>query len=48
MATIAEGLRATGAEVAEYNAPLSLDTAARVDMLAHPWPAPAVLARLVG
>ncbi len=46
VATIAEGLRARGADVAECNAPLGLDTAARVDMLAHPWRAPALLARL--
>jgi glycosyltransferase involved in cell wall biosynthesis len=46
VATIAEGLRARGADVAECNAPLGLDTAARVDMLAHPWRAPALAARL--
>src|SRR5215471_2178650 len=46
VATIAEGLRATGADVAECNAPLGLDTAARVDMLAHPSRAPALLVRL--
>jgi SAM-dependent methyltransferase/glycosyltransferase involved in cell wall biosynthesis len=46
VATIAEGLRARGAEVAECNAPLGLDTAARVDMLARPWRAAALLARL--
>ena len=45
VATIAEGLRARGADVAECNAPLGLDTAARVDMLAHPWRAPPLLAR---
>ena len=44
--TIAEGLRARGIDVAECNAPLGLDTAARVGMLAHPWRAPALLARL--
>jgi glycosyltransferase involved in cell wall biosynthesis/2-polyprenyl-3-methyl-5-hydroxy-6-metoxy-1,4-benzoquinol methylase len=44
--TIAEGLRAHGMDVAECNAPLGLDTAARVDMLAHPWRAPALLVRL--
>ena len=37
VAAIAEGLRACGAEVTECNAPLGLDTAARVDMLAKPW-----------
>jgi glycosyltransferase involved in cell wall biosynthesis len=46
VAIIAEGLRAHGAEVAECNAPLGLDTAARVNMLARPWHAPALLARL--
>ena len=48
VATIAEGLRASGADVAECNAPLGLDTAARVDMLARPWRAPALLTRLAG
>jgi glycosyltransferase involved in cell wall biosynthesis len=46
VATIAEGLQANGIEVAECNAPLGLDTAARVDMLARPWRAPALAARL--
>jgi xanthine/CO dehydrogenase XdhC/CoxF family maturation factor len=46
VATMAEGLRATGAEVAECNAPLGLDTAARVGMLASPQRASAFLARL--
>jgi glycosyltransferase involved in cell wall biosynthesis len=46
IATIAEGLRAAGADVTECNAPLGLDTAARVDMLARPWRAPALLGRL--
>src|SRR6266516_3197427 len=46
VATMAEGLRASGAEVAECNAPLGLDTAARVDMLARPWRVPALLGRL--
>src|SRR5437899_2366932 len=46
VATRAEGLRATGAEVSECNAPLGLDTAARVGMLASPRRAPAFLARL--
>ena len=44
--TIAEGLRARGIDVTECNAPLGLDTAARVGMLAHPWRAPALLALL--
>jgi len=46
IATIAEGLRARGMDVAECNAPLGMDTAARVAMLARPWRAPALLARL--
>src|SRR5260221_9908174 len=46
VATSAGGLRARGADVAECNAPLGLDTAARVDMLAHPRRAPALLVRL--
>jgi 2-polyprenyl-3-methyl-5-hydroxy-6-metoxy-1,4-benzoquinol methylase/glycosyltransferase involved in cell wall biosynthesis len=46
VATIAEGLRARGADVAECNAPLGLGTAARVDMLAHPWRVAALLVRL--
>jgi glycosyltransferase involved in cell wall biosynthesis len=44
--TMAEGLRARGLEVAECNKPLGLDTAARVGLLARPWRAPALLARL--
>lgn len=46
VATLGEGLRAAGAEVTECNAPLGLDTAARVDMLARPWRAPLLLIRL--
>jgi glycosyltransferase involved in cell wall biosynthesis len=46
VATIGEGLRAAGVEVAECNAPLGLDTAARVDMLARPWRAAGLIARL--
>src|SRR2546423_15536426 len=46
VATMAEGLRATGAEVAECNAPLGLDTAARGGILASPRRAPAFLARV--
>src|ERR1035438_6474300 len=46
VATIAEGLRARGFDVAECNAPLRLDPLARVNMLAHPWRAPALLLRL--
>ena len=44
--TIAEGLRATGAEVSECNAPLGLSTADKVAMLAKPWRAPALVVRL--
>jgi glycosyltransferase involved in cell wall biosynthesis len=44
--TIAEGLRAHGIEVSECNAPLGLDTGARVQMLASPWRVPALLARI--
>jgi len=44
--TIAEGLRDQGADVAECNAPLGLDTAARVKLLTQPWRLPALAARL--
>jgi glycosyltransferase involved in cell wall biosynthesis len=46
IATIAEGLTATGSQVTECNVPLGLDTAARVDLLARPWRVPLLLARL--
>src|SRR5882757_5179044 len=46
VAILGAGLRDSGIEVAECNAPLGLDTAARVAMLAHPWRAPALLAPL--
>jgi glycosyltransferase involved in cell wall biosynthesis len=46
IAILGEGLRASGVEVAECNAPLGLGTAARVAMLAQPWRVPALLARL--
>ncbi|HEY6480416.1 MAG TPA: glycosyltransferase [Streptosporangiaceae bacterium] len=46
VATLGEGLAASGLEVAECNEPLGLDTAARVDMLARPWTAPLLLLRL--
>jgi glycosyltransferase involved in cell wall biosynthesis len=46
VATMAEGRRATGAEVAECNAPLGLDTAAMAGLLASPRQAPAFLVRL--
>jgi glycosyltransferase involved in cell wall biosynthesis len=44
--TIAEGLREHGFEVDECNAPLGLDTAARVRLLTQPWRLPALAARL--
>ena len=37
---LAEGLRAHGHDVVECNAPLGLDTASRVAMLAQPWRLP--------
>jgi len=47
IATIAEGLAASGLDVAECNAPLGLSTADRVAMLARPWiGGPALLGRL--
>lgn len=47
IATIAEGLAARGFEVTECNIPLGLSTADRVDMLAKPWKAAALVARLI-
>jgi len=46
VATIADGLAARGFDVAECNAPLGLDTAARVEMLAKPWQAGGLAVRL--
>ena len=46
VATIAEGLAARGFDVAECNAPLGLDTAARVETLAKPWTAGRLAVRL--
>ena len=46
IATLGAGLRDSGIAVAECNAPLGLDTAHRVAMLAQPWRAPDLLARL--
>lgn len=46
VATIAEGLADAGFEVAQCNAPLGFDTAARVDMLAKPWKAAGLALRL--
>jgi len=45
-ATIAEGLAARGVDVVECNIPLGLSTADRVDMLAKPWKAGTLAARL--
>ena len=47
IATIAEGLAARGFDVTECNIPLGLTTADRVDMLAKPWKAGGLVARLV-
>src|SRR6202522_3211660 len=44
--TIAEGLRERGFKVDECNAPLGLDTAARVRLLTQPWRLRALAARL--
>ncbi|MET7400890.1 glycosyltransferase [Dactylosporangium sp. NPDC005572] len=41
-----EGLRRRGADVRECNAPLGVDTAARVATLARPWRAPLLLLRV--
>lgn len=46
IASISEGLAARGFDVTECNIPLGLDTAARVDMLARPWKAAGLVARL--
>jgi glycosyltransferase involved in cell wall biosynthesis len=46
VAVLREGLRASGAEVLECNAPLGLDTAARVELLSRPWLLPALGLRL--
>jgi glycosyltransferase involved in cell wall biosynthesis len=46
IAAIAEGLAARGVDVVECNIPLGLSTADRVDMLAKPWKAGALVARL--
>ncbi|HEU5425832.1 MAG TPA: glycosyltransferase family 4 protein [Actinocrinis sp.] len=46
VAIIADGLRAHGHEVQECNAPLGLDTAARVAILAQPWRIPVLLGTL--
>jgi glycosyltransferase involved in cell wall biosynthesis len=46
VAIIADGLRAHGHQVQECNAPLGLDTAARVAILAQPWRVPVLLGTL--
>jgi glycosyltransferase involved in cell wall biosynthesis len=46
VATIAEGLRASGFDVSECNAPLGLDTKSRVAALASPSKVPALLLRI--
>jgi glycosyltransferase involved in cell wall biosynthesis len=46
VAIIADGLRAHGHEVQECNAPLGLDTATRVAILAQPWRVPVLLGTL--
>jgi glycosyltransferase involved in cell wall biosynthesis len=46
IATIAEGLAASGFDVTECNIPLGLSTADRVDMLAKPWKAGGLIVRL--
>jgi glycosyltransferase involved in cell wall biosynthesis len=46
VAVLREGLRASGAEVLECNAPLDLDTAARIELLSRPWRLPALGLRL--
>lgn len=46
IATIATGLAARGFDVTECNIPLGLSTADRVDMLAKPWKAGGLAARL--
>lgn len=43
---LAEGLRAHGHEVTECNAPLGLDTASRVAILAQPWRLPVLVGKL--
>ncbi|GIH20970.1 glycosyltransferase [Rugosimonospora africana] len=47
VATIAEGLRTSGVDVAECNAPLGLSTADRVAMLTQPWRVVGLLVRIV-
>ncbi|GAA4709872.1 glycosyltransferase [Phytohabitans rumicis] len=46
VAVLIEGLRASGDEVVEVNAPLHLSTAARVAMLRQPWRLPVLAGKL--
>lgn len=46
VAVLIEGLRASGGEVVEVNAPLSLSTAARVAILRQPWRLPVLAWKL--
>jgi len=46
VAVLIEGLRAAGDKVTEINAPLGLDTAARVAILGQPWRLPTLALRL--
>src|ERR1700743_1463392 len=48
IATIAEAVAPRGFDVPEANIPLGLSTADRVDMLAKPWKAGGLVARLAG
>src|ERR1700743_360966 len=48
IATIAEAVAPRGFDVPEANIPLGLSTAPRVDMLAKPWKAGGLVARLAG
>lgn len=43
-----EGLQHHGASVADCNAPLDLDTAARVELVRRPWRAPLLVLRILG
>ncbi|MET9018985.1 methyltransferase domain-containing protein [Actinopolymorpha sp. NPDC004070] len=44
---LAEGLRRHGAEIAECNAPLGIDTAGRVEILRRPWLVVSLAARIL-
>ena len=47
LAVLCEGLRSRGVDVVECNAPLGIDTAARVALLRRPWRLPTLVARLI-